>query len=178
MIAAVHAVLTAITLQALQTLAWGPIQFRVSEALTVIALFTPAAIPGLALGCALANLLNVASLGPIALLDVVFGSVATGLGAAWTWKHRSSIGVALLGPVIANAVIVPAYLPWLVKGLGLYRVPSIGIDLEGMWVGMYLFGMVAVAIGEAVVVYAIGAPIAVALRRRGLVAPDVQHGGR
>lgn len=168
MIAAIHAGLTLLTMQTLSALAWGPIQFRVSEALTVLAAFTPAAIPGLALGSVIANSFNLATLGPLALLDIVFGSLATALGAAWTHRFRDRPAVGLLGPVLANALIVPAYLPVLVKGLGLYRIPLLGIDLEGDWLLMYAFGLVAVAAGQAVVVYGLGMPLLAALRRLGL----------
>ncbi len=169
-IAAIHAVLTVLTMQVMQTLSWGPVQLRISEAFTVIAFFTPAAIPGLALGTALANLFNLPALGPLALLDVVFGSLATAAGAAWTWRFRRREACGLLGPVLANALIVSAYLPILVKGLGLYQVPLLGIDLEGMWLPMYLFGVAAVGIGEAVVVFGLGWPLLVALRRLGFQA--------
>lgn len=167
-IAAVYAVATVLIMQFMQALSWGPVQFRVSEAFTVVAFFTPAAVPGLALGTAIANLMNLPVLGPLALLDVVFGGLASALGASWTWRFRNRTALGLLGPVIANALIVPAYLPWLVKGLGLYKVPLIGLDLEGMWVPMYLFGVVAVGLGQAAVVYGLGWPLLTALRRLGL----------
>ncbi len=169
MIAAVYGGLTLLTVQFLGVLGWGPIQLRVSEAVTVVAFFTPAAIPGLTLGSVIANLFAFASTGsPLALLDVVFGSLGTLLGAWWTWRFRSNTALGLLGPVLGNALIVPAYLPLLVKGLGLYKVPLLGIDLEGRWLPMYLFGFVAVAIGQAVVMYGLGLPLLVALRRLGL----------
>lgn len=168
MIAAVYAALTLITMQALSVLSFGPIQFRLSEALTVLACLTPAAIPGLALGSIVANLLNPAALWPFAALDVVFGSAATAIGAAWSWRFRDKTALALFGPVLANALVVPAYLPWLVEGLGLYRIPLLGIDLEGNWLPMYLFGVVAVGVGEAVIVYGLGWPLLVALRKLGL----------
>ncbi len=81
---------------------------------------------------------------------------------------RPSTGVGLLGPVLANALIVPLYLPLLVKGLGLYKIPLLGVDLEGRWLPMYLFGFVTVAIGQAVVMYGLGLPLLLALRRLGL----------
>jgi len=169
MIAAVYGGLTLVTVQFLGVLAWGPIQLRVSEAATVLAVFTPAAIPGLALGSVVANLYSFASTGsPLALLDVVFGSLGTLLGAWWTWRLRSKTTAALLGPVLANALIVPAYLPALVKGLGLYKIPLLGVDFEGRWVAMYLFGFVTVGIGQAIVVYGLGLPLLLALRRLGL----------
>ena len=125
-IAAVYAACTLIALLFLGSLAWGPIQFRVSEALCVLALFTPAAIPGLTLGCVIANVMNIviSGTGMLGMLDVVFGSLATFAGALFTWKMRRHPLVALAGPVLANALIVPAYLPLLLQGVGFYTIPS------------------------------------------------------
>jgi uncharacterized membrane protein len=167
-IAAVYAALTLIVLQLPGQLGWGLIQFRPSEAVTVLALFTPAAIPGLAIGAALANLFNVAVAGPMALLDVVFGSLATLLGAVWTWRLRRRTGLALAGPVVANALIVPAYLPFMLAAMGVRGVPFLGIGEGSAWPAVYAAGVVTVGISEAVVVYGIGWPLAVALRRLGL----------
>ena len=96
MIAAVYGGLTLVTVQFLGVLAWGPIQLRVSEAATVLAFFTPAAIPGLTLGSVVANLYAFASTGsPLALLDVVFGSLGTLLGrpvdVAVSVQHRTRV---------------------------------------------------------------------------------------
>ena len=169
MIAAVYGAVTLVTVQFLGFFAWGPIQLRVSEAVTVLAFFTPAAIPGLALGSVVANLYAFASTGsPLALLDVVFGSLGTLLGALWTWRFRTNTVLGLLGPVLANALIVPLYLPLLVKGLGLYKIPLLGVDFEGSWLPMYLFGFVTVAVGQAIVMYGLGLPLLAALRRLGL----------
>lgn len=165
-IAAVYGAATILTSQFLGMLAWGPIQLRVSEAVTVAALFTPAAIPGLTIGCVVANLYTLAQTGsPLALLDVVFGSLGTLLGAIWMWRLRARPALAVLGPVVANALIVAAYLPWLVAGFGLYRIPLLGIDVEGNWPLMYLFGVVTVGAGQAVVMYVLGLPLAAALKR-------------
>ena len=154
MIAAVYAAATLVALLLLQGLAWGPVQFRISEAVCVLAVLTPAAVPGLTVGCIVANLIALAvnGTGALGLLDVVFGSLATFLGALWCWKMRERPKLALLGPVIANAVIVPAYLPLLLQGLGFY-------------VPMYLFGLVATGIGEALVMYVLGLPLLSALKR-------------
>ncbi len=171
-IAAVYAGATILVVQFLSLLAVGPIQFRVSEALTVVAFFTPAAIPGLALGSVVANLYSFAVLGsPLALLDVVFGSLGTLIGAAWTWRFRRNTALGLAGPVVSNSLIVAAYLPWLVKGLGLYEVPILGVDLEGRWLPMYLFGVVAIGIGQAVVMYGLGWPLLAALKRLRPIEP-------
>ncbi len=171
-IAAVYAAATILVVQFLNVLAIGPVQLRVSEALTVVAFFTPAAVPGLALGSAVANLYSFALLGsPIALLDVVFGSLGTLVGAAWTWRFRSNTALGLAGPVVSNSLIVAAYLPWLVKGLGLYEIPLIGVDLEGRWLPMYVFGVVTIAVGQAVVMYGLGWPLLVALKRLRPIEP-------
>lgn len=167
-IAAVYAAFTLLVLQMPSQLGWGPIQLRVSEAITVLALVTPAAIPGLALGSLAANSFMVAQIGPVALLDVVFGSLATLIGAAWSWRFRERRALALAGPVVSNALIVPAYLPAMLMGLGFYRIPLVGLDLEGSWLAMYIFGVVCVGVGQAVVVYALGWPLLSALERSGI----------
>ncbi|WP_418722355.1 QueT transporter family protein [Enorma sp.] len=166
-IAAVYAACTLIALLFLGSLAWGPVQFRVSEALCVLALFTPAAVPGLTLGCAIANIANIAfsGTGMLGLLDVVFGSLATCAGAAFTWKMRERPAVALAGPVIANALIVPAYLPILLQATGFYTIPFTSISLDGTWPFMYLFGLVATGVGEAVIMYVLGYPLGKSLAR-------------
>lgn len=166
-IAAVYAACTLIALLFLGSLAWGPVQFRVSEALCVLALFTPAAVPGLTLGCAIANIANIAfsGTGMLGLLDVVFGSLATCAGAAFTWKMRGRPAVALAGPVIANALIVPAYLPILLQATGFYTIPFTSISLDGVWPFMYLFGLVATGVGEAVIMYVLGYPLGKSLAR-------------
>ena len=158
LIAALNCALTLICLLALSGLAWGPIQFRVSEAVCVLALFMPEAIGGLTLGCVLANIINitVSGAGALGLLDVVFGSFATALGAWFTWHYRNRPLLALAGPVVANALIVPAYLPLLLSGLGFYTIPFTTIALDNSYVFMYIFGVVTIGIGEGVVIYAIG----------------------
>lgn len=167
MIAATYAALTLFTLAFLGSLAWGPVQFRVSEALCVLALFTADAVPGLALGCAIANLANIvlSGTGMLGMLDVVFGTLATALGAYFTWRNRRRPALALLGPVIANAVIVPAYLPLMLQGIGYYTIPFTNIALEGAYPAMYAFGLLATGIGEAVVMYVLGLPLARSLAR-------------
>lgn len=166
-IAAVYAACTLLTMLFLGSLAWGPVQFRVSEALCVLALFTPAAVPGLTLGCAIANIANIAfsGTGMLGMLDVVFGSAATFAGALFTWRMRSHPVAALAGPVIANALIVPAYLPILLQATGFYTIPFTSISLDGAWPFMYLFGLVSTGIGEAVIMYVLGYPLGRSLAR-------------
>lgn len=103
MIAAIYVVLTYFISSF--GLANGAIQVRISEALTILPIFTPAAIPGLFVGCLLSNILT----GCMAL-DVVFGSIATLIGAVGTYLLRKTKFVFTLPPVIANTIIVPLVL--------------------------------------------------------------------
>lgn len=102
-IAALYVVLT-IFISAF-SLASGVIQFRISEALCILPVFTPAAIPGLYVGCLLANLLTGA-----AIWDVIFGSLATLLGAIGTYLLRKHVVAAAFPPVISNMIIIPPLL--------------------------------------------------------------------
>ena len=100
-IAAIYVVLT-IFISAFN-LASGAIQVRISEALTILPFFTPAAIPGLFIGCLIGNIL-----GGAILPDIIFGSIATLIGAFFTWKLREkSPYLAPVPPIIANILIVP-----------------------------------------------------------------------
>ncbi len=169
-IAALYAAITLIVLVILQGLAWGPVQFRISEAICVVAALTPAAVPGLTAGCLLANLMNIAfsGVGALGLFDVVFGSCATLLGALFCWRMRAHAGACVLGFIIANAAIVPLYLPILVQGLGYYTIPFTTISLDGFYGAMYVFGLIATGIGEAIVMYVLGEPLLAGLKRAGL----------
>ncbi|MBO5057299.1 MAG: QueT transporter family protein [Lachnospiraceae bacterium] len=103
MIAALYIVLTFIA-NALG-LASQAIQIRFSEALTILPYFTPAAIPGLFVGCLLSNILT-----GCALPDIIFGSLATLIGALLTRKLRKHKWMAPVPPIVANAIIVPLVL--------------------------------------------------------------------
>lgn len=171
MIAAIYAGLTLFTMLFLGSLAWGPVQFRVSEAVCVLALFTADAVPGLALGCVIANLANIvlSGTGMLGMLDVVFGGLATALGAWFTWRNRKRRpAIALLGPVLANALIVPAYLPLMLQGVGFYTIPFTNIALDGVYPAMYALGLVFTGLGEAVVIYGLGLPLCRALSKTSL----------
>lgn len=173
-IAAAYAACTLIALLFLGSLAWGPIQFRVSEALCALALFTPAAIPGLTLGCVIANVMNIviSGTGMLGMLDVVFGSLATFAGACFTYKMRRRPLLALAGPVLANALIVPAYLPLLLRGIGFYTIPFTTISLDNSWLLMYLFGLVTTGAGEAVIMYVLGYPLSRSLAKTPVFAAE------
>lgn len=100
MIAALYVVLTFIA-NALG-LASSAIQIRFSEALTILPYFTPAAIPGLFIGCLLSNVMT-----GCALPDIIFGTLATLIGAVFTRKLRRYKWLAPIPPILSNAVIVP-----------------------------------------------------------------------
>lgn len=103
MIAALYVVLT--WLANAMGLASGAVQVRFSEALTILPVFFTAAVPGLTVGCVLANLLT-----GLALWDVVFGSLATLIGAAGTRLLRNKPLLAWIPPVLSNMLIVPIVL--------------------------------------------------------------------
>ena len=174
MIAALYAACTLLTISLLGGLAWGPVQLRLSEAVCVLALLTRPAVPGLTIGCILANIIAIAltGSGALGMLDVIFGSLATLLGALWAWRMRKHTAVALAGPVVANALIVPAYLPLILAASGFYTIPFTNIDLVASYPLMYIFGVVAIGIGEALVVYCLGWPLLKALRRTGLLSRE------
>ena len=158
--AVIAAAYIVLTLPFAQIAFGGPIQFRLAEALCVLAALTPAAIPGLFLGCLLANWFNPQSLG---VIDIIGGSLAT-LTAAWlTWRLsrrlqnnpktiRWSTIIALLPPVVLNAIIVGFYLPFLLPNTE-HSLPVI------------LGFMSSIAISEMIVIYLIGWPLLFGLRK-------------
>jgi Predicted membrane protein len=100
MIAALYVVLTYIANA--MGLASSAIQIRFSEALTILPYFTPAAIPGLFVGCFLSNILT-----GCAIPDIIFGSIATLIGALLTHRLRKCKWLAPVPPILANTLIVP-----------------------------------------------------------------------
>lgn len=102
-IAALYVVLTMVA--AALGLASGVIQVRLSEALTILPVFTSAAVPGLTVGCLLANLIT-----GCATWDVVFGTLATLIGAVGTRLMKNVPLLAWIPPVVSNAAIVPVVL--------------------------------------------------------------------
>lgn len=101
MIAALYAALTIL----LAPISYGNVQCRVSEAMTLLPILLPQAIPGLAVGCLVANLLS-----PVAIWDVLFGTLATLIAAVGTYALRRRPLLAALCPVAANGIIVGAML--------------------------------------------------------------------
>ena len=141
LIAALYAAL------AFQPISYGAVQFRISEALTLLPVLFPQAVPGLTLGCLISNLFNPMG---ATVYDVVFGTLATLIAAVLTWRMRASIWVRALPPVLCNAVIV-----------GLVLTYAYGIDM--LWMNMLTVGL-----GEAVVCYVLGVPMIKLLSRQDL----------
>lgn len=156
-IAAAYAALT--YLAAAMNLAYGAgsVQFRFSEALTILPALTPAAVPGLTLGCFLANLGS-----PLGVADWVFGSLATLVGALGTRALRKITfkNVPILSPlppVIANSLIVGLELACLSD--------SGGLGIGNFTIHAYLAAALSVGLPELIVCYSLGIPLFLALRR-------------
>jgi len=133
LIAALYTVLT--VLVGSFGLASGVIQIRVSEALCILPIFTPAAIPGLAIGCLLSNLF----LGSL-WQDVLFGTLATLLGALGAYWLRRHAWAAPLPTVLANTLIIPPVLAYAYRfegGLGFFAL-TVGL---GEVISAYLLGL-------------------------------------
>lgn len=139
MIAAAYAALTYAA--SAMGLAYMGIQFRFSEALSILPVFTPAAIPGLTIGCLIANLGS-----PLGLIDIVCGTVATLLSAICTYALRNVRlkGIPFLAPlpsVIFNALIVGA---------------EIGFLSESAFLPVFFISALQIFIGQFVVCYGLG----------------------
>ena len=143
MIAAVYVVLTYV----FAPISFGEIQVRISEALTILPVFTPAAIPGLFVGGLIGNML-----GGAILPDILMGSLATLIGAYGTWKLKNILIrhlplPAVLPPIISNMVIVPLVLrfgyginmpiPLMMLTVGIGEVISCGI------LGLLVYGILS-----------------------------------
>ena len=122
MIAALYVALT--MLASALNLSSGAVQIRFSEALTVLPVFTPAAIPGLFVGCMISNLIS-----GCVIWDVIFGSLATLIGALGTYLLRKTKIFSLLPPIAANTLIVPVVLVYAygAKGTLPYFILTVGI---------------------------------------------------
>ena len=126
-------------------LASGVIQIRFAEVLTVMPVFTAAGIPGVTIGCFLANFLAGA-----APMDVVFGTLATFIGAIGTRALRKTGAFAAIPPILSNALIIPFVLRYA------YGVPD-----------LIPFMMLTVGLGEIISVGLLGNLFRVALIRAG-----------
>ena len=157
MIAAMYAVLTYVQSFLFPGTATMAVQFRVSEALNVLALFTPAAIPGLTIGCVIANIYSIGAGLP---LDMIFGSLAT-LGATvcmWLLRNAKTVKYplpAMLMPALWNGVIIG------------WEIEHFFIDGPFEWTGFVTQGGF-VALGELAVMLTLGSVLYFVIIKQGL----------
>ena len=155
-IAALYATLTILQNTLLPGTASMAVQFRVAEVLTILAVFTPAAIPGLTVGCIIANISSLSVLGPY---DMIFGSLASLLAAVLMYLLRNKrlfklpVAAALM-PALANGILV-------------------GFEIEfffvegGFHFGDFLLQGGLVALGELGVLFVLGLPLARLIEKQG-----------
>ena len=143
--AIIAALYTVITLL-LAPISFGPIQLRVSEALTLLPVFFAEAVPGLFIGCFLANLI-----GGYGLIDAVVGGSATLVAALLTYVLRRNRKIAALPPVLINAVVIGLLLHYVIPDTPL--IPT----------------MLYIGAGQAVACYALGLPLLSLIDRMDLV---------
>ena len=146
LIAAIYVALT--MLSNVLNLAFGPIQLRFSEALTVLPFLLPETAWGLFVGCMLSNILS-----PYGPLDLIVGSAATLLAALLTARCRNQ-WTAALPPVVCNAVLVGALIAWEQAGTGSAFAPA------------FAYNALTVGAGEAAACYAMGLPLLGLLQKR------------
>ncbi len=139
-IAIVSALYVVVTL-VFAPISYGPIQVRISEALTLLPFFDPRAIPALFVGCLIANIF-----GGLGIYDIVFGSLLTLLAAYLTSKIKN-IYLAGLPPVLVNAFGVSFYLSVF------FKLP-------------YFLTVLYIGIGESIAVYLIGLPLALYIKKK------------
>ena len=144
-IAALYVVLTMV----FAPISFSEVQVRISEALTILPLFTPTAIPGLFIGCLIANIL-----GGCIIWDIIFGSLATLIGAALGYLLRKNRWLVPIPAIAANTVIVPLVLRY-----------GYGIDLPLLLQALY------VCAGEILGCYVLGELLAAVLLKR----PELQR---
>ncbi|WRS27507.1 QueT transporter family protein [Oscillospiraceae bacterium MB08-C2-2] len=144
---------------------FGAVQVRLAEALTLLPIFSPFAVVGVTLGCAVSNLVGaMTGANILGLWDIPLGTLATFLAGICTWKLRnvrlstrfgSIPWLAPLPPVLFNALIIGAELTVMMT--------------SGSWnTGIFLINALQVGIGQIVSCYAVGLPFAVVLDRTGV----------
>ena len=142
-IASLYVVLTVV----FAPISFGAMQVRISEMLTILPMFTLAAVPGLFLGCILGNLL-----GGAIVIDIVFGSIATLFGAVGSYLLRKNRWLVPLPPIIANTVIVPFVLKY-----------GYGVEMPVILMALY------VCVGEVISCYVLGEILVAILRKNGQI---------
>lgn len=147
-------------------ISFGLVQFRISEALMLLSAITPAAIPGLFVGCLLSNIMA----GGLGIIDIVLGSLATLLASIATFymakkiRGISKLPKSLMLPlptVLFNAIIVGGYLPLV--------IPEIR-DLNESFVAVLLISMGSVFLGQMVVTYLLGIPFYYGIKKTQIIS--------
>ena len=159
-IAAVYAVMTIV----LMPISYGMIQFRVSEVLTILPYFIPVAVPGLFVGCIIANMFNPSG---IILADMIIGGSATLIAALITMQIGKSRrneevktkAIALIPPVLINAVFIGAMIAYFMVGAG---------EAANFWV-IFPECALFVGFGQLAVIYILGLPLMIYLPRMGVI---------
>ena len=168
LIAAAYAALTI----AFTPISFGLIQFRISEAFMLLAALTPAAIPGLFIGCVLSNLF-----GGFGIIDIAFGSIATLLAAVVTYYGGRRIPQSMnkvkpfllpIPTILLNGFIVGGYLPFVIPEIRA-MAESLGIVLA-MSIG-------SVMLGELVITYLVGIPLYLAIRKTNIFKTKAEDRG-
>ena len=150
-VAALYVVFTA----PFANIAYGPIQVRIAEVMTVFPIFSGGMIPGATLGCFIANLINPGNLGPV---DIIGGSLATLIAGILSYiigKKNKWLG--LIPPIVVNGIIVGGYLPFLLVD------PGSTVTFEAV-----IISMLSVAGSEAVLLLVLGIPLILAIEKTGL----------
>lgn len=147
-VAAIYIVLTYF----LAPISYGPLQARISEAMTVFPIFSFNMIPGLTIGCLVSNLINPDNLGPV---DIIGGTLATLIAGIFSRIiGKKNMWLGIIPPIVANGIIVGGYLPFLLFDTVTWQE--------------VLLTMLSVAAGEAVVLVVIGLPLVAVIGKTGL----------
>ncbi len=133
--AAVIAALYAAVTLALSPFSYGPFQLRVSESLTILPAFTPAAIPGLFIGCLIANVFS-----PIGAVDLILGSLTTLVAAYFSYKLRKNIWLVPIPQVLGNGIVIGMMLKYL-YGWEVPLYASIGWVALSEFASCYIIGI-------------------------------------
>lgn len=137
--------------------AYGSIQFRIADAMCLLVCIEPSLTVGLTLGCLIANLFSTVS-----ALDIIIGTAGTLLGCLLT-VHIKKTWLLPIPTILSNAILVGAMLSWVL------------MPASEFWQGFAVMGG-EVALGEAVVLYALGVPLVIAMRRTGLMERLLREG--
>lgn len=136
----------------LAPISYGPLQARISEAMTVFPIFSFNMIPGLTIGCLVSNLINPDNLGPV---DIIGGTLATLIAGIFSRIiGKKNMWLGIIPPIVANGIIVGGYLPFLLFDTVTWQE--------------VLLTMLSVAAGEAVVLVVIGLPLVAVIGKTGL----------